>query len=375
MTLGEIVTAVLRRQGDLAERIWTRDEVTFHVVAGYQEMATTQSVFFDLVYLENVPRGFSYTQPWEKAFLIAEGFFDYGCANFTAEVDRRALGDERLRLGPANHTSPFEATDGWLATVGASVEIPATADVPRTLTNLDRVTWDARGIDAMQARALAQGDSRYEVTKGEVFGYLWQKDGIRTLRKVRVPSAQADTATVAGAWGALRDPTDLSTDQRTGGGPIAFNPLAFNNAAFFTDPDKAVFWGIPRRMPGHHPIGPESFGAPRRPFLEGKNVRVEHFRLGRAMNDPQDVCELPDRYALYLRDYTQARLLERPGPGQDLRLAAHFQERYDRGRARLARRLRDVDTERTVVFGGDGRPMTTRPPRPSLPWAYGARVR
>jgi hypothetical protein len=351
-TLGALRTDVLSRLGDLQETIWTADEVDFHLVGGYQEIATRFGIFFDLTYLENLPRGASYSQPWEKALLDAFGGFDYGYANFTAEFERRMLGDERLRYGPANHTSPFEATDGLLSRAGASTDIPATADLPKTLTALARVTWDNRGIDALQARRTSHDDARYELTKGEVFGYIWQKDGIRALRKVRVPSAQTDTVTVNGSWGLLREPSDLSTDTVTG------------------------TWGIPRRIPGHHPIGTDQFGAPRRPFLDGKNVRVEHFRHGRAMDADVDVfCELPDRYAMYLRDFAQARCLARPGPGQDLVLAAHFEQRWARGLARIERRLQVVDAERTHILGGDRQTLGRRPPRPKLPWQYGSAVR
>lgn len=346
--LGTLVGWVQRRLGG---RVWTDEEVILALQSAYDEIAMTLPVFWDMTYLENLPQGFSYTQPWEKAYVDAMGGFDYGCANFTAEVDRRAVGDERARIGPANHTSPFEATDLWLSRVHASTAISATADVPTTLTAISRVTWDNRGIDALQARRTMRDDTRYQVTKGEVYGFIWQLDGIRTVRKVRVPSAQADTVTVTGSWGLLRRPTDLSTETVTG------------------------TWGIPRRIPGHHPIGPELFGAPRRPFLEGKNVRVEHTRLGRAMVEPTDICELPDRYALYLRDYAQARCLERAGPGQDLALAAHFDQRWARGLARITRRLQVVDAERVSVLGGTGRSSVGRPPRPSRPWAYGSVVR
>src|SRR5262245_22905651 len=307
----QLRTEVLTRLGDLAQQIWTATEVEGHLDVAYKQLATRLGLFWDWVYLENLPAAFSYTQPWEKPFLDAMGGFDAGIANFTAEIDRRALGDERNRIGPANHTSPFEATDGWLSKVGLETSIPATAEVPKTLAAIDRVTWDKRGVDAMEARRLARVDARYEITKGEVYGYIWEKDGIRTLRKVRVPAAQASTVTVNGSWGIVRSVSDLGVTGVTG------------------------TWGCPRRVPGHHPLGADYFGVPRRFFLDGKNVRVEHFRYGRAMVAASDVCELPERYALYLRDYAQSKCLERPGPGQDIKLAAHFGERWTRNLARL----------------------------------------
>jgi hypothetical protein len=348
-TLGNLLDTIRRRLGDNGA-VWTNDAIIEEIQVG-QSLIDDLPIYYDWTYPENLPRGFSYTQPWERAYVLDMGGFDYGCANFTYEEERRLLGDERDRIGPANHTSPFEATDQWLSSVGASTDISATVDLPTSVIALDRLTWDNQTIDALNGRELAAMDGRYELTRGEVYGYTWRKDGVRTLRKVRVPAAQASTVTVNGSWGDLRRPTDLTTDTVTG------------------------TWGIARRIPGMHPMGPEAFGLPRRPYLEGKNVRVEHFRHSRDLSERNDEVELPDRYAIYLRDYAMARLLEVAGPGQDLVLSAHYQQRWDRAMARIASRLSRMDKERVTVLGGDGRGLQRRPPRPQLPWQYGSRVR
>lgn len=353
LTLGELRTATQHRLGDDAGVVWSAEEVTANLLEGYVRIATQFPVFWDQTYAENLPRGFSVTQPWEVAYLPDSGGFNYGVANFTAEFERQAGAasgfDTKTRSGPANHTSPFEATDGLLARAGSGA-IPATSELPKTLTALDRVCWDNRVIDAVEPRSYARLDSRYETTTGPVEGYMWQKDGVRTLRKVRVPASQAATVTVNGSWGLLRRPADLSSDTVHG------------------------TWGIARRIPDQHPIGPELWGAPRRPYLDSLNVRVEHFRKGRALLADADVCELPARYARYLMDYAQACCLSRPGPGYDRALADHFDQRWQRGLARIARRVALVDTEHVFVMGG-GSARTARPPRPSLPAAYGSRVR
>jgi hypothetical protein len=355
-TLGQLITETAHRLGDDTFAIWTEDDVRQTILDGYKILATKLAVFWDQCYAENLPRGFSVTQPWELLMLDGSGDFDYGVGNFTAEFERRAgasIGfDERKRYGPANHTSPFEATDGLLARAGASTDIPATAELPKTLTQLDRVSWDTRGIDALEARTYSRMDSRYETTTGEVLGFIWQKDGVRTLRKVRVPATQADTVTVTGSWGLLRTPADLAPSTTQTG-----------------------TWGIARIIEGHHPIGADLFGAPRRVFLDGQNVRVEHFRQGRVLNTDDAICELPPRYAVYLRDYTRWQCLSTPGPGYDKVLAAHFEQRWVRGLARVAMRLTMVDVEYAHVMGGSGRPSVMRPPRPSLPWQFGSRVR
>ncbi len=351
ITRAAIVSDVLYRLGDVAEAVWTTPEIELFLDSGYQDIATACGVFYDWTYLENLPRGHSYSEPWERALVVAFGGFDYGYANYSADFELRMLGDERKRYGPSNHTSPFEATDGLLSRAHASTDIPATAELPKNVVDLVRVTWDKRGTEAMEPRSLSKMDARYELTKGEMFGYTWRKDGVRTLRKIRVPAQQAHTATINGSWGLLRDPADLSGDTVTGS------------------------WGVPRRIPGHHPIGPWRFGGPRRPFLDGTNVRVEHHRYGSPLDGPRAVCELPDRYAIALRDYAQAMCLRRRGPGQDVPLGDHFMQRWDRVILRIQRRMRRVDIEQISVMGGDGRPSITRPPRPKLPWNYGSVVR
>ena len=356
LTLGELLAETLHRLGDDDGAIWSADHVRGDLLEAYLQVTIKYHCFWTQTYAENLPAGFSVTQPWELLQLGNGGAnFNYGVANFTAEFERRAGASigfrERDRIGPANHTSPFEATDGLLSRAGASTAIPAVATLPKTLTKLDRVTWDNRGIDALQPRTHSKNDSRYEITAGEVYGYMWEKDGVRTLRKVRVPAAQAETEVINGSWGILRQTTDLSTTTPTG------------------------TWGIPRIIEGHHPIGPDLWGAPRRPYLDGLNVRVEHFRQGRLMDADNVVCELPPRYARYLRDYAQASCYNTPGPGYDKALADHFFARWARGLKRIERRLHTVDTEHVTVMGGTGEGLTKRPPRPHLPWAYGSTVR
>lgn len=414
LSLTDLRSQVQMRLGDGGAAVWTEDEIDQYLRDGYAEIAEGCRVFWDWWYAENLPRGFSCTQPWEQAMLAERGeAFDYGVANCTAEFER--LIDQEERIGPGNHTSPFEAIDGHLSDAGADTSIPATSEAPETLTEMSRGVWDQRGIEGLVTRQMRQLDSRYRETAGEVYGLLWEFDGVRTIRKVRKPSAQAECEDIEDAWGAMRDPEDLSTDTVTGEleeyAAFSFTaeweqPYAIDHdlgwashtadfeAAWVDDVQSAanhtslfeaelldragaqMFWerfrGVPRRIAGQHPIGPYRFGLPRRPYCDGTNVRVEHWRQGSQMETWNDDCELPDRYALYLRDYAQARCLGRAGPGHDLRLSAHFQERWARGVARILARMAAVVSERVMVMGGSSGPLTPRPPRPSLPWPYPA---
>lgn len=355
VTLGQLRADTQHRLGDDNATVWSNDEVNANLVDAYLTIATQLRVFWDVEYAENLPRGFSYTQPWEKVFLRNSGAFDYGCANFTAEFERtagRSIGfKERDRYGPANHTSPFELLDGHLEDAGASLAIPATSDLSKRVTKLDRVVWDDKVTYAVEPRTWSRFDGRYETNTGDVFAYAWQKDGVRTLRKIRVPAEQADFVPTTGSWGIPRTTTDLTDTTPTG------------------------TWGVPRIIEGHHPIGFELWGIPRHFYLEGKNVRVEHFRQGRVMDADEIVCELPLRYTRYLIHYAMGACYSRPGPGFDETLAKFYDNLWKRGLGRIERRTKLVDTERVRVLGGGGKPVMGRPPRPRLPPEYGQRVR
>ena len=419
--------SVLTRLGDPAGAIWSQDEVDLWLNEGSEVIGQRCEIFYEWTYLENLPPSASCTHRFELAYIegLPEGFF-CGIGTFTCEDERRTLGDERLMIGPFVCSSPCEATDGFVSVVGASTAIPATADLPEDVTQLSRVTWDGRVTDALTARQTQARDARYELTTGEVYGYIWQKDGVRTLRKVRVPSAQASTVTAVGSWGVCRDVSDLMTFTPDGEpniprifshtsacedpylGGIANLGLAnyttddeldvfasgfeTNGPAWYTAPFEyadgflttlgidtpepaTVAWGFPRRIPGFHPIGPTHFGIARRFFLDSANVRAEYFRQGQPMEESSDACELPDRYALYLQDFAQWKLLERKGPGQDLKLSGYFKRRWERNLLRVDRRMTLVDREQSYVIGGGRASTTTAPPLAQLPWQYAPVVR
>lgn len=343
MTLASLRADVLRRLGDDVETVWTSVEIDSYLKDGYKQIARACRIFWDQTFLENLPRGFSYSQPWEKQYAT----FDYGQANYTFDDERR-LGDEDTAEGPANHTCPDELH--FLSDLGIA-SIPATSEVPKTVTEIERATWDQMTITALTPEALAGYDSRYQLTEGEVYGYTFRQDGLRTFRKIRKPAAMAAIHEVDGAWGILREPEDITSETVTG------------------------TWGIPRRIPGEHPIGTEHFGFPRRVYREGTNVKIEHWREGRDLDTAYVECELPDRYGIYLRDFALSEALGRAGPGQDKALAKHYQERWARALERMRRRFTSVEKTRVGVLGDPQLSVGTHPPRPRLPWNFPQRTR
>lgn len=342
-TLATLRNDVLRRLGDNAGLVWGFDEVETYLEQGYRELALVTRAFWDQAYLENLAAGFSSTAVWEAEYEA----FSYGIGNYTGEDERR-LEDESHRLGPANHTCPAEALDGWLSDCLAMATPAATSALPDGYLEIERAAWDNGTIEALSPNDLMKLDTRFRVTAGEVLGYVLRRDGPKTFRKVRVPAAVATTYDVDGEWGILREPADLTGEAATG------------------------TVGIPRRLPGHHPIGREQWGLPRRPYQDGKNVRIEYWREGRPLADGG---ELPAHYMIYLRFYALMKCCARNGPGQDDTLARFFGERWQRCLARLSRRREVQQQRRRRVMGEQSAPRRSGPPRPKLPWQYGRTVR
>lgn len=346
ITLADLIGDVSRLINDPSAMFWTPAEITDALVEGYLGMCRRVHALWDWTYLENRPRGFSYTAAFEADLVT----WDYGRANYTADFERRMFQPEYEAEGFGNHTMSEEWQDGRLAASGGSMAIPALAELPSTLTEIDRVLWDQRGIAVLTPREAQREDARYETTTGEVYGLMTWEQGLRTVRKVRVPAAAAATYTIRGAWGILRGPADFSAGAATG------------------------TWGIVRRVPGHHPIGHESFGLARRPYRDGTNVRVEQWREGRTVSAPSDRFELPDRATVAIRDYALWACYAREGPAQDTRLATHYRQRYERGVARITRRTERQTARRVVQFGGQAPARRGAPPRPRLPWTFGTVV-
>lgn len=365
-----ICITIERRLGDPNHRIWSGEEIDLYLLQGVKEMCTSTRLIWDWVYPENLPRGFSFTSPFELdeinlgldsiiwKYGQGDGMGD-GLGNYTFDYERRfwptipnvaeSKRDEDIREGPVRHTFPDEIP--FMIELGNN-QVPATAELPHRLTEIERSVWDKRTMDATSHRFVAPEDSRYEVERGEVHSYTWRKDGPRTFRKIRVPSAVADTVEVQGLWGIARDVDEIAGTDIEG------------------------TWGAPRIMPGFHPIGPfytyRMWGIPRRFYLAGKNVKVEHWRI------PYLDCiesELPPRYRAYLVFYAMWRCLSRQGPGQDMKLAGWYKARWIAALERITRRVDRQTKERTGRMGGaSGIPPVGKPPRPRLPWQYGKRI-
>jgi len=130
-------------------------------------------------------------------------------------------------------------------------------------------------------------------------------------------------------------------------------------------------YGSLREVEEHFPMGGQ-YGIPRRMYYDTDNTRVEYFRLGKSLDEYP--FELPDRFVKYPEFYACAKALERDGPGQDLKLAGHFMERFGDGVRRMVLRLGESRRAVTGKIGSAGR-VPTKPALARLPWRYGRQIR
>lgn len=236
----------------------------------------------------------------------------------------------------------------WLDDVAGQ----GTYTLPTDLLEIERATWDTVRLIPLRNPELQDMDGQYETTQGAVEYYAMDGDGLRILRKYRVPSATVAyvAASVVGTWGAPRTFHEITDDGTSG------------------------TWGLPRSIPGQTVVG--TWGIARRAFTVSPdtNTRIEYSRRGAALIADGTEFEVPDWVVKTIRFYCLWRALERNGPGQDLALAAHYRDRWLEGVERLKGRISKKLASRVGVMGGTGE-TKTRHMHGVLPWNFGRIVR
>ncbi len=327
--------------------LWSTDELEGYVTEGYNQLTLATGCLWATDVAPDFPASFSVIATFEKDFLIG-GDWANGPFQFTMSDERNFVDNSD---GPANHNHPWEFNDDYVIDAEASTEIPALVDLPVDLYEIERATWDTRRLDSLRSRAFEGADDRYELNKGPVDAYTQDKDGLRRLRKWRVPSAPYV-------------PFEHDTDSTLFGYYVQIPDI---------DPDvpQGVQVGDFVTVDGQFAMG-DLFGIIVGFYRDAGNVRYEYRRRG--TNDGCLELELADRYQTYVRHYAMSRALEREGDGQDLELAAHYQLRYEAGVQRMLRRKTAMNFQRKFVLGG--RPSAgAKLPMSRLPWQYGEVVR
>jgi hypothetical protein len=402
VTIASMRTELLQRLGDSAAQIWSGDEIDQNIKEGYNALTQATGCLWATDVFPDYAFAFNYTSAFELDLFVGGDVLS-GLAQFTSEFERDYIDNAR---GPANHNFHWEFNDGHVTTT----EVSGLADLPEDLFEIERATWNTKRIDACRSRELEADDSRYELNKGQVDAYIQDKDGLRRLRKWRVPSAayapyptdesnegdfdytssfEADLFTSVSGIAQFTSAVDADFTSDTDG-PADHNypwevtegfaePAPGNEWGILvqitditTDAPVGEPWGDFVQIPGEHAMG-DPWGIIVGVYKEPNNVRIEYRRRGYELDDNRDF-EIPDRYTVYVRHFAQARALEREGPGQDLELAAHYQGRYDAGLLRMLKRRQALQYQRKYVMGG-GTNLRGRKPLVRLPWQYGQIVR
>lgn len=412
VSLSTLRTEILQRLGDSTMQIWTSGEIEQYIQEGYDQLTLATGCLLGVAVSPDYAFAFSYTSDFEYDLIVEEsGWLVNGPAQFTSEFERDFLDNAS---GPANHTASWEFNAGYQTTT----EVSALINLPDELYEIERATWNTKRVDALSSSALEWPDSRYELNKGEVIGYTQDKDGLRRLRKWRVPSTgytpydfDDDEDLFAFSYTQSFESTYLPTGaedngpyQYTSGGDFPFAGATDSGPA-----DHNYLWEarqnfIVAQQPNDDGYGVirdlgdiadvdvtgdgygdlvqvdgvnvfEDFGILGPIYKETNAMRIEYRRRGQVLSAEQEF-EIPDRYTVYVRHYAQAKALRREGSGQELELAAHYQARYEAGAARMMKRRNAMAFQRVGVIGGSGSSVRRKaPPLARLPWQYGQVVR
>jgi len=249
----------------------------------------------------------------------------------------------------------------FIATVASAGQVKIAATTVLTLANLANCINKSGGTEgaggdymAPSIEGTAAAHPRVEATSADLVLTLTQRDDLA----------------VGLAGGVAGEAFTLTTDEAT---------FTLSAATFDSDPTDTVVttevtgrttggFGILRHVTGDFPAG-GPWGTPTRIHPEALNTTVEITRLGRDLATYH--FEIPEAYVKYVIFYAMSRALRRDGPGQDLTLAEHYEQRFEQGVYRLDKRVQNMVPERRGAFGSGEltTPFGLGDPQP--PPAYG----
>lgn len=195
--------------------------------------------------------------------------------------------------------------------------------LPTNCREVIRVAYNRRTLVGKGSDWVRRHDSQYQIRQGDPQIYTLDKDGLRFLRLVPSAGGNANYNSTDGTRGSQR----------------------------FTDESGITVSGsrgILRTRTGNFPSG-GPWGTPVRHHPDVWNVRVDHYRLGRDLT--RFPFELPDFFMKYVYYYAMGMAFRREGPGQDIKLADHYMERFEMGVERLKKYRADLERMRMIQMG------------------------
>jgi hypothetical protein len=354
-TLEQGTTDVLDRLNDLANKYWSRDEIEQYYKEGYDLFCRRTKCLYDQWVIENIPVTGNWQTDFERYLMEQKpgrGLTDQPMG-FTGEHERNVgvggkYGGSR-GVAPTPATSPSEAqetkgsatgSDGFFganSTGSIDSALPTKVpggDLPRSVVEILRVSYDRRTLVGGTSRKIKQLDPYYESGQGDPQYFIWDKDGLFYLRILPNAGGDAVYLDVDGNWGTMRQTDETMTEvtQEIGGKTTGG-------------------WGILRHSTGYFGANTQ-WGTPKRRHPQSKNIVVELCRLGNDLDHYP--LELPDAYKKYVTYYAMSRALERPGHGQDIERSQHYDERFEMGVSRMEKKRDSMMEEYAGKIGGGG---------------------
>lgn len=218
--LDNAVTSTLSRLGDLANAVWARSEIALYYKDGYDTYCRRTKALFDTYVIENLPPVGNWQTDFEKYLALQHagwGVTDMPFHFTNDGTSERELGvasqSGQNLIGPSGLTSPSDRQ--YVDTVdGGLSEVPTTVKggvLPQATVEVVRVAWNSRNLTGLSSQQMRQLDPTYEIRVGDPQYYLWDKDGLYTMRFVPAASGDADYATISGGFGTLTQLTEIGS--------------------------------------------------------------------------------------------------------------------------------------------------------------------
>lgn len=341
------VSSVLSRLDDEDATVWSYDEILLYIEDGYNRLCRQTKCLFDIHVIENVPPTGNWSSDLER--YLAEHTQGMGLTDdplhFTAEHERDTLigGSRGSTEGPAPGTSPADSYADFNVPVKVS-----SGRLPDETVEVIRTTWDQLELFPEDSGMMRRRDVRYEIREGgDPQNFTMDKDGLLTIRITPPARGDAEYDTVDGSWGTMTEETGADDTATVVG-----------------------TWGILREVEGAFPAG-GPHGTPTRMHPHAKNIFVEILRMGRPLKSFS--FEIPRSFVKFVIFWALYRALKRTGPGQDIKLAQHYSDRFDMGVSRLQHRLKRILKEQVLRMGAGTElqePFGLGDPK--LPYPYGS---
>lgn len=407
VTFGALRDETLEYLGDpvtqpASARLWSVAEAETQIREGYERLCALTACLWDALYLDEYANVGNFNEEFERVvgFFAGEVFYVRGRVNAAWEI--AYCGDETA-AGIESRVQSWWERD-YFDDAGAPSAISL---VPVEMNQLERVAYDGLRVDALSQQEIARWDPRFQLAQGWFSAYIFNRDGLRALRKYMRPAraSQYPQQISSGDRGMIRsadDDGDLNTATTAtvywvhldefarviGGGVMgvisAFDCFHVDNvtttstqASGFGAISEFAGWTIPRargvlrRLPGYHPSGVVMRGIPKRLSRDYGNTKIEFTRRPLRLSKYTDVLEIPDHWTRYIRFYALHRLFLKDGPGFDLALSKHYKDRWERGVGRVIAWMTRTYKARLVRMGGAVPAQNPRGARPVLPWNFG----